>query len=195
MKDTNGNNITEEEFMKDIGHGTSPQPEECRCTYREDGSCLPCSKGATCFCHGGFSQPSSQPEEWESLIRSAVETKSAIFHMYENGDGKAEMESLIQMLQSFVGDKIRKAEERGYAEGTDKGFFQGREDGRIEAYNKAITDAIETLPPEFKRQSLGNKWNLGTGEMEHYWGQSEEAVEYYNSAVEDTRINLEALKK
>lgn len=28
MKDTNGDNITEEEFMKDITHGTSPQPEE-----------------------------------------------------------------------------------------------------------------------------------------------------------------------
>jgi len=27
MKDTNGKPITEEEFMKDIGHGTSPQPE------------------------------------------------------------------------------------------------------------------------------------------------------------------------
>lgn len=35
MKDTNGNPVTEEEFMKDIGHGVVTQ-EKYKCTNNED---------------------------------------------------------------------------------------------------------------------------------------------------------------
>lgn len=44
---------------------------------------------------------------------------------------------------------------------------------------------LEKLPEEFKRQEMGNRWNTKTGARETYWGQSEEAVEYYNMALSD----------
>lgn len=89
--------------------------EKCKNCEAEINSQLATTKkiGLCPICGCDTLQVSSpQSEEWKNLIRSAVETKSAIFSLYENGDGKAEMESLIEMLQSFVGDEIRKAEEK-----------------------------------------------------------------------------------
>lgn len=45
----------------------------------------------------------------EERIKSGVETKSAIFHMFENGDGKKEMESLINLLIVIFEQEILQA--------------------------------------------------------------------------------------
>jgi hypothetical protein len=60
----------------------------------------------------------------------------------------------------------------------------------------ALLEEIEKeIGPDFKRQDLGNQWNLATGGMETYWAQSEEAVEYYNSCLHDVKEIISKYKK
>ena len=145
----------------------------CKLPLNEEGSSI-CSAVHSpqpeCKCYL-WSGSDGCPEEDTKVSPQPEEWESRFDSMFVTLPDDVAAIKHVENIKNFIRDEIRKAEER------------------------MLEKAIKALPPEFKRQSLGNKWNLGTGEMEHYWGQSEEAVQYYNDAIEHARINLEALKK
>jgi len=127
------------DLLESLGE-PSPQPSDCvYCNFDLEFTGDPGRKIFKWHLDRHGMKEVTELEEWESLIRKAVETKSAIFHMYENGDGKAEMESLIAMLQLFVGDEIRKAEEKCRLS------LATVEDIAKTARNNAIIDAIDEV--------------------------------------------------
>lgn len=59
----------------------------------------------------------------------------------------------------------------------------------------AVLEEVERgLPQEFKRQDLGNRWNLETGEMQPYWCQSQESVDYYNDCRQEVITIINTLR-
>ena len=118
--------------------------EECKCIYREDGSCLPCSKGATCFCHSGFSQPSSQlesdfkdrfsPEWWKGF--------GCTDDIDEHGK---------QGILSFISSREEKAREEGRKEAM---MNEGSEQWKEHIITQYKEELLGKLPEELNEEEL-----------------------------------------